>query len=150
MNRGGRVGSLAGRILGTETGQGVVETVLVLPLLLILALVIMDGTQLLLADISLTSTARAAVVAAVTDLDRGRSAAQALVDARLAARAQGLAIACGAGRSCVALSSTPASGSRLPLEMARVEDTVHLVFPDVGPITIRAQATAAPFTLGGP
>lgn len=127
----------------SELGQAIVETVLIVPLLLALTLVVIDGSQLLLEDIGLTSSARAAVAAAVGDLSRGLSQAQALADAQAAALAEGTPIACGTGNTCVQLSTTVSRWSGTTLEVAQVEDTVHLVFPDVAPITITASAAAA-------
>lgn|GEM_PF-3844388 len=126
-----------------DGGQALVETALLLPVLLALAILVIIGAELLQTEIDITDAARAGAAAAAAAATRGASAQRA---AQQAAGAEGIHLSCsGAGipTSCVSVAAATGTQSGVQMEVVDVYDTLAPWWPVGGGITLHAAAAAA-------
>lgn len=126
-----------------DGGQALVETALLLPLLLALAVLVVIGAELLRTEIGLTDAARAGAAAAAGAATRGASPQTA---AEQAAAAEGVHLHCagiGVPPGCVSVATATGPQSGVHMEVVDVYDTVVPWWPFGGVITLHAEAAAA-------
>lgn len=126
-----------------DGGQALVETALLLPALVALAILVVIGAELLQTEIGLTDAARAGAAAAAAAVTRGAPAQPA---AQQAAAAEGLQLSCsgtGVPPSCVSVASATGPQSGVNMEVVDVYDTLIPWWPVGGAVTLHAEAAAA-------
>lgn len=129
-----------------RSGQALVETALLLPLLLVLVVAAVDGGQLMAAASAATAAAAAGANAAAAAVAQGASPSVVEGDAIAAADLATGALTCtgqDVPADCVSVSaSTSPHGD--PEEVVTVYDSPGLIVAVGQPLTLTAQAVAAP------